>query len=479
MILHRRSLMAAGAAFSAAGALRSVAAQSPATDIIPVTDPKEARAIAAEAYIYFYSLVTMDLTRRQMTNIEPGEMAGRGPMNTFAHIRAYPDANFKEVVRPNFDTLYSLGWLDLTQGPLVVSVPNTHGRYYMLPMLDMWSDVFAVPGKRTTGTEAADYVVAPRGWAGTLPKDDLRIDALTPYVWIIGRTQTNGPADYTAVHEIQNAFSITPLAKRGETPQQPRVVVDPQVDMKTPPKVQVDTMSPAAYFGYAAELLKENPPHDSDWSIMARLARIGIIRGKSFDAMTLDPPARQAIEMGAADGATLMVAKLPTLARVVRGWQMNTDTMGVYGNYYLKRAIIAQVGLGANQPEDAIYPLNLAGADGKPVEGGDKYVMHFEKAELPPVDAFWSLTMYGADGFQVANPLNRFAIGDRDTLKYNPDGSLDLYIQHEEPAADKQANWLPSPLSGVLGITMRLYVPGVSALDGTWVPPPVQRQSAT
>ena len=281
------------------------------------------------------------------------------------------------------------------------------------------------------------------------------------------------------MRKIRDAFAIAPLAERGQTPQPPHVVIDPKVDMKTPPKTQVDTMSPADYFGYAAELLKVNLPHDTDWSIMARLARIGIIRGKSVDAKTLDPSMWKAIELGAADGAKLMVAKLPTLARVVHGWQMNTDTMGVYGNYYLKRSIIAQVGLGANQPEDAIYPLNLADADGKPVSGEGKCVMHFEKAGLPPVGAFWSLTMYDADGFEVANPLNRFAIGDRDPLKYNPDGSLDLYIQHEDPGGANQANWLPSPASGVLGLTMRLYVPGVSVLDGTWVPPPVQRRSAT
>ena len=154
---------------------------------------------------------------------------------------------------------------------------------------------------------------------------------------------------------------------------------------------------------------------------------------------------------------------------------MNTDTMGVYGDYYLKRAIIALVGFGANQPEDAIYPLTLLMRDGKPLLGQHKYVLHFSKEEIPPVNAFWSVTMYDEAGFQVANPLNRFAIGDRDALKYNADGSLDLYLQHDDPGPDKEPNWLPSPPTGTLGVTMRLYAPKPQALDGRWNPPAIKR----
>jgi hypothetical protein len=186
---------------------------------------------------------------------------------------------------------------------------------------------------------------------------------------------------------------------------------------------------------------------------------------------------RAAVDRGAADGLKSMYAKIPTLARTANGWQMNTDTMGVYGNYYLKRAIIALVGLGANQPDDAVYPLLLSDADGKPLTGEGKYVLHFSKEELPPAEAFWSLTMYDDTGFQVANPINRFAIGDRDPLKFNPDGSLDIYIQHDSPGADKEPNWLPSPASGTLGATMRLYAPAPQVLDGRWNPPPVKKVS--
>jgi hypothetical protein len=436
---------------------------------------EELNAIAQEAYIYLYPLVTMDVSRRQFTNIESGKMPGRGPMNTFSNIRAFPDANFREVVRPNFDTLYSSGWLDLTGGPVMVSAPDTGGRYYMLPMLDMWTDVFAVPGKRTTGTTAAEFAVVPPKWQGELPVDLVRIDAPTPYVWVIGRTQTNGPKDYEAIHKVQDGFKITPLSDSGKLAGRAAFKPDAAVDMKTPPLIQVNTMPAEKYFPYAAELMKVNPPHITDQPVIARMKRLGIEAGKDFDFSKADPSVRQALEHGVGNGLKAMQEKVPTLARVVNGWQMNTDTMGVYGNYYLKRAIVAMVGLGANLPEDAVYPLSISDSEGMPLAGGNKYVIHFAKEELPPVDAFWSITMYDAEGFQTPNTINRFAIGDRDELKFNADGSLDIYIQHDAPGSEKQSNWLPAPASGELGVTMRLYAPRTEVLDGRWAPPPVMR----
>jgi hypothetical protein len=235
-------------------------------------------------------------------------------------------------------------------------------------------------------------------------------------------------------------------------------------------------MPAADYFKYGAELMKQNPPHATDWSIIARLKRIGLEPGKSFDATKVGA---DTLARGASDGLKLMRETMPTIARVTNGWQMNTNTMGVYGDYYLKRAIVAMLGLGANQVEDAIYPINVADADGRPVRGEENYVLHFDKGELPPVDAFWSLTMYDAEGFQVANPINRFALGDRDALEFNGDGSLDLYIQHASPGADKEANWLPAPKSGELGLTLRLYAPRPEVAEGRWNPPPVKRQPGT
>ena len=267
----------------------------------------------------------------------------------------------------------------------------------------MWTDVFASPGWRTTGTQAANFLVTPPGWTGSVPDGMQQIKAPTPYVWIIGRTKTDGPPDYDAVHKIQAGYKITPLSRWGKTAEAVTAKVDPSVDMKTPPKIQVDTMSADKYFTYAAEVMKVNPPHITDEPIVARMKRIGIEVGQSFDFAKLDPAVKKALGSAPADAQALMKWKVPTLARVVNYWSMNTDTMGVYGNYYLKRAMVTQMGLGANLPEDAIYPFNLGDETGQSLSGANKYVLHFDKSQLPPVSAFWSVTLYDSEGFQVAN----------------------------------------------------------------------------
>ncbi|CEG10131.1 hypothetical protein BN961_03567 [Afipia felis] len=454
--------------------------------VIPLTvqaqnsiSEQEAHAIGVDAYVYLYPLLSMDITRKQLTNSEPGKDGFKGPMNTFVNVAEYPPADFRGVVRPNFDTLYSSAWIDLTKEPVVISVPDTNGRYYLLPMLDMWTDVFASPGWRTTGTQAGTFLIAPPNWRPDLrdrfaeelklPKDTRRIDAPTPYIWIIGRTKTDGPADYEAVHEIQAGYKIVPLSDYGQTPKPPKVKIDPSIDMKTPPKTQVDTMAADKYFAYAAELLKLHPPHITDMPIIAQMKRIGIEPGKSFDINKLDPAIQKALSSVPEDAQKLMSWKVPTLARVANSWSLNTDTMGVYGNYYLKRAIVSQVGLGANLVEDAIYPLNLGDESGKPLDGANKYTITFEKGAAPPVNAFWSITLYDPEGFQVGNSLNRFAVSSWMPFKYNSDGSLEIYFQNESPGKDKEANWPPAP-RGPFNLTMRLYAPKSDALTGKWVP---------
>jgi hypothetical protein len=436
-------------------------------------NPQEVFDVGVEAYHYLYSLITMEVTRRIMTNVPAGKMPGFGPMGAFYHMRAFPDANFKAVVRPNFDTLYSSAWVDVRE-PVILSVPDTHGRYYLLPMLDMWTDVFAAPGSRTSGNQAGKFALVYEGWQGQLPDGIAKIEAPTPYIWIIGRTQTNGPADYEAVHQVQDGYLLTPLSRYPNPPAAPEYHPDPAVDMKTPPLNQVNNMSAKDYFTYGAQLMKLHPPHKTDWSQVARRRLAGLHLGETFNWDHLDPAVQDALNQVPAAALKSMQTKLPTLARVVNGWQMNTDTMGVYGDYYLKRAIIAMAGLGANQAVDAIYPLSMVDADGQPYHGANQYVMHFEKDEIPPIAAFWSMTLYDAEGFQVANELNRFAIGDRDALQFNADGSLDLYLQNTNPGPDKVSNWLPTP-TGPWNLCLRLYAPRPQALDGTWNPPAVKR----
>jgi len=426
--------------------------------------------IAEEAYLYLFPLVLMDVTRRVVESFPAGARPGFGPMNLFTHMRAFPPGDFREVVRPNFDTLYSTLWFDLRSEPVVVSAPDTAGRYYMLPMLDMWTDVFAVVGSRTTGTSEGKYALVAPGWDGGLPDGIVRIESPTPFGWIIGRTQTNGSSDYEAVHRIQDGFIAKPLSVfPGEfVPEEP-VVSD--VDVETAPLDQVMAMDIGEFFSYAAELMQLHPPHLTDQPILARMSRLGMKPGESFSP---DPGLVEVIQHAPKAAQKQMADFEPKAFPLVNGWSVPTFGMGVYGTDYLRRATVAKIGLGANLPEDAIYPVLYHDEDGAVPDGTNSYVLHFDADALPPAAAFWSVTMYDAEGFPVPNDLDRYALGDRDPLIYNDDGSLDIYIQHDDPGGGKTQNWLPGPREP-LGVTMRVYSPRREALQGGWVAPPLRR----
>jgi hypothetical protein len=434
---------------------------------LPVAEQRE---IAREAYLFLYPLVTMDVTRLVALNSDPKAGGVGGAPNTFNHIRTFPPAEMRQVVRPNFDTLYSSAWLDLTKGPVVVSTPDTGDRYYLLPMLDMWTDVFAVPGTRTTGNRAAHFLVAPQCWQGRVPDGMTRIDAPTPYVWIIGRTQTNGPRDYPAVHRTQDGYRITSLGDWGKGASTSEWKIDPSVDVTTEPLLQVNRMPIQAFFEYGAQLMKLHPPHATDWPIVQRMRRIGLEPGR-FDASHVDLAAIASVP---AEAVAEIKARRQAVAQNINGWRMMTDG-GVWGAAYFRRATTALGGLGANLPEDAMYPSTTQDEHGDTLMGGNRYVLRFEKDQLPPAGAFWSLTLYDTDGFQVPNALDRFALGDRDSLRRGADGSIQLYVQHESPGADTTSNWLPAPASGPFTLTIRLYAPKPEVLSGQWAPPPVTR----
>jgi hypothetical protein len=409
----------------------------------------ELRQIASEAYLYLHPLVTMDVTRRVQNK----------PANALDHYRAFPEASFRTVVRPNFDTLYSMAWIDLSGGPVVVRVPPAPRRYYLLQFLDMWTDSFAIPGTRTHGSEALAVALVPPGWTGELPAGVTRINAPTTWVWLIGRTQTNGVADYGAVHAFQNGMSMEPL---GKSKRQASPEPEPPIDPAIPPKIQVDAMSPLEFLSYGAGLLRTTHPHDTDWSQLERLKRLGIGPALRFAPDKLSQEALDAI-----------TAREAGINPVNDGWSYGTETMGVYGNAYLKRAIIARRGLGANPPEDAVYMHAYRDGGGHLLQGGRAYSLRFEKGRLPPAGAFWSVTLYDGEGFPVANPIGRHALGDRDPLRFNPDGSLDLLIQPGDPGGTLSGNWLPAPAGGAITLTIRIYLPSEDVLARRWVPPAV------
>jgi hypothetical protein len=439
---------------------------------------KEALATGIDAYIYGYPLVTMEITRRVLTNVAAPE-GQKAPVGQFARLREYPTPANKEVTAPNADTLYTLAWLDVSKEPWVLSIPDMKDRYYLMPMLSGWTDVFQVPGKRTTGTKAQKYAITGPGWAGTLPDGVAEYKSPTGMVWILGRIYCTGTQeDYRAVHALQDKFSVVPLSAYGKPYTRHVATVDPSVDMKTPVRDQVNAMDTATYFKLLAALMKDNPPAAEDAPMVAKMAKIGIVPGQDFDISKTGPTVAKALQGAPKAAQEKIMSQMQVGGSVnVNGWSYRTKGIGIYGTDYLQRAFITAIGLGANRPQDAIYPTSEMDADGKPYDGANKYVMQFDKGQMPPADAFWSLTMYDAEYFFVANKLNRYTLSSRNKLKTNPDGSVDLYIQNGPPGKDKEANWLPAP-EGKFVLMLRLYWPNEkppSIIDGTWKPPAVKK----
>ena len=433
--------------------------------------------LATDAYVYGYPLVTMEMTRRVMTNV--AEAGGsRGPMGQLVKARTYPDASFRDVTAPNADTLYTTAWIDVGKQPWVLGIPDMKDRYYLVPLLDGWTNVFQVPGKRTTGGSAQTYAITGPGWKGTLPSGVKEYKSPTSLVWILGRIYCAGtPQDYAAVHMLQDQFKLVPLSSYDKPYVPPAGTVDPAIDMKTAVREQVNRMDPVAYFTLLAQLLKANPPAAADAREVARFARIGLVPGQDFDAGKLDADFAKRIPQVAFDRIMLQM-KVNKAVKNVNGWMFDTET-GLYGTDYLNRALVTAIGLGANRTEDAVYPTSLKDAEGRDYDGANKYIMHFAKGQLPPVQGFWSLTMYDAKFFFVANPLNRYSISPRQNLKQNSDGSTDLFIQNQSPGADKESNWLPAP-AGKFVLMLRMYWPSEkspSILNATWTPPPAKKVS--
>lgn len=428
----------------------------------------QATEIGIDAYIYGYPLVTMEYTRRVMTNVAHPQ-GTHAPLGQFLLMRKYPDAAFRDVTAPNADTLYSTAWLDLTKEPFILSLPDMQDRYFLMPLLSGWTDVFAVPGKRTTGTKAQVYAVTGPSWSGKLPAGVKELKSPTNMVWILGRTYCTGtPEDYQACHAIMDQYQLTPLSAYGRPYTPPAGKVDPSIDMKTAVREQVHMLDAVAYFTLLAKLLKDNPPAAADAPLLAKLAQIGLTPGQDFDASKLPADAAKAIPQTA---QKQIMGHFKTAGSDISGWVFTTKT-GLYGTDYLQRALITAIGLGANRPQDAVYPTSQVDAAGKPYSGANKYILHFAKGHTPPVEAFWSITMYNGDYYFVDNPLNKYTVSPRNDLKYNADGSLDLFIQNESPGQEKEANWLPAPKDKFI-LMMRLYWPQEtppSILDGTWKP---------
>jgi hypothetical protein len=432
------------------------------------TSKESLREIAGEAYAYFWPLVVMEVTRQEMMSA-PTPPASPTRMNSLNHRRAFPDDRFRSVVRPNVDTLYSMAWIDLRRGHVIIEVPDVGDRYYLLQFLDMWTDTVGSLGTRTTGNKAGRYAVVGPDGKEKVDGVASTITSPTPFVWMIGRFQTNGKSDYENVHRLQDGLKLI-AQQDGE----PLNLPIPGAEKKLPPMLRVSQLTPGEFFALASRLFQIHPPHVTDQPIVERLKRIHLTTTSHFVWDDLEEDVRQAMEDGVTDAKRRIAERIEISGHMINGWRVMNESMGVYGNDYWRRAGVAMYGLGANSPEDAIYPRLMRDGQGQPLSGTHRYRFRIPADDMPPANAFWSLTIYDQNGYLAKNPIDRFALGDRDALRREPDGSIVLYIQETSPGPELESNWLPVP-NGPISPTFRMYLPRAEALDGKWAPPPFER----
>jgi hypothetical protein len=437
--------------------------------------------IATDAYIYGYSLVTTKITGMAFTNtVKPDVATFQAPVNQLLSQPGYPAATYHGVTAPNADTLYSPGFMDLSGEPVVLSYPNMGKRYFLFPIYDAWTTIVAAPGSRTTGGAAQKVLIAGPSWNGTVPAGMTLVKLPSNLGFIIGRIYSDGtPADLAQVHALQAQFKLVPLSAYGKAYTPPPGQVGGPYTPKEIVRDVIAKMSIADYFNFMAEAMKEAPPVlPQDAPMVARMAQIGLVPGKPFDMSKLSPETQK----GLANIPQAVLSQFNDMevkggGKLVNGWEIPT-VCGEYGTDYRARAFIAAFGWGCNLPKDAVYPLAKVDSAGNPLVGSNTYTVHFDKGETPPVDGFWSITMYDAQAYFYPNPLNKLTVSPRNKLKYNADGSLDLYFSHVQPKAVAEANWLPAP-EGNFILLLRLYWPKETPPsilppgDGTWKPPAI------
>ena len=451
----------------------------------PQTQVSEARSIAQEAYIYGYPLVTTKITGLAFVNTaKPDPQTLQAPVNQFVHMPEYPPATYHGVTAPNADTLYSCAFLDLSGEPMVLSYPDMGKRFYLFPIYDAWTNVIRSPGSRTSGQAAQNFLIAGPSWHGSVPGDLILVRSSTNAAFIIGRVYSDGTSqDLAQVHKLQAEFKLVPLSSFNKPFTPPAGQTGGPYTPKEVVRNVIAKMTASEYFNFMADAMKENPPAvPQDGQILARMAKIGIVPGKSFDMSQLGSESQQALEeIPQQVNAQFASMKALGLGKNVNGWEI-PGKCGRYGSDYLNRAVVSAFGWGCNLPEDAVYPITRVDSAGNPLNGTHTYVIHFNKGETPPVRGFWSITMYDSSYYFYPNALNKLTLSPRNKLHYNADGSLDLYFSHIQPAGIAEANWLPAPHDDFI-LCLRMYWPKASppsilpTADPSWTPPPVKERT--
>ncbi|NUS58019.1 MAG: DUF1254 domain-containing protein [Streptomycetaceae bacterium] len=427
---------------------------------------------AVNAYVYGYPLVLMRALAQAGTNVAaPDELHNKAPVNQFARQSHPAGPDFRTVIMPGVDTLYASAWLDLAE-PVVLHVPDTHGRYYLAPVVSAWTNVVESPGKRTTGTGAQDFAVTGPGWTGALPPGVRRIASPTRLAWILARLEYTGRADLMPAREVMAGFTLTPLSAYGTRFVPPRGPVDPRLPSGSP-YARVAGMDAQSFFAAVAAELAHNPPAPQDAEMVRTLERLGIVGGAPFALAAKGPEVARALARAARTGPAKIRAA-PVGGQLRNGWRYDLAA-GRYGANYLYRAAMAMHATGANLPKDNLYYFSIADDAGASLTGSRRYLLRFPRDRTPPVDAFWSATVYDESGFLTPNPIDRYTIGNYPKPVANSDGSVDILLQNAPPE-DGKPNWLPTP-TGPFTVVLRLYSPRPEALDGAWSGPPRLHQT--
>ena len=457
---------------AATAAALSLAVPVTASASLTATQKKAIQKVGADAYTYGYAPVYM---KRNMS---------RFPSNYVLHVQYLATELTRTVVKPNADTLYSIMVVDVGSDPLIIHTPATGSRYFSLEMLDGHSNVFGYVGTRATGSNGGNYAIVGPNWNPTTTPLNRSVDRVirsaTPAVWIVGRTLVDSQADIPSAIAVQNGVNAQYNSKVSAAEFLPTLALTKPGD-SAPTAVEMTPNS--AYFKEFGVVMAAQPPVSADAPMIAKLAKYGI--GPGLDPNKTQGSAVMAeLVRGAKTAATAIKAAVDKAAAASvkkrNGWVL-FDHVGDYGTDYLTRAVIAEVGVGANRPEESIYPGTSRTSTGSLMNcgSGRVYKIHFNPGQTPPVDGFWSISMYADDQFFIANPINRYAIGDRTpNLTYNSDGSLDIWISKSQPSAARNGarNWLPAPASTFV-IVMRAYIPRAGVLNGTWVYPKVTKVS--
>lgn len=441
-----------------------------------------------QAYLYAYPMVMMSTTRDATVDSTR--------YNAVNHSRSFPDHNFRRVVRPNVDTLYSTIWFDLTAEPAVLELPDSGGRYYLMPIHDAWTNVTTSIGSRTTGNGPQGYLVAGPNWSGDVPEGLTQVTSPTNTAWAIGRSDTaaanadGSPSDdMKATYEFQSAMSVTPLSRWLTGVRERQETMEPIPGVNRQPAKEVAAMDAEVFYTTFYSFLQGNPAPADDapfWNTIMK--PFGFVDPNTPESGQGISAGWSYSDLSALDRWLLEAAyeRIPSVMEMIgkarkydeTGWANMPGAgvpLGRYGTNYGLRAYVAHIGLGANEAIDAVYPGTNHDFDGVPLNGNTKYKLHFKAGEMPPVKGFWSLTLYDADAYLFNSDIKRYAVGGRDALRYNADGSLDLFIQAEPPADPADyANWLPSPKGEPFALNMRLYWPEKRALDGFWKMPTIE-----